>query len=372
MSTNGTNSEVNGLSETEFFEKAFAAAHENNAAAKRELQKTEIVAENPVNPVPVEPKEQVAPKDSGVKADNGTGGAEDAPLKDENGAKEPDPINLESGETAEKPSESTPEPTVEQLKQEVEYLKLELHKAKSNAGRISAYQRQIADLKGQLALLQASQPPAQAAGKERKAPAYAENPKFKKIKDADPDLAEALEAILTDQEKDLKEHYEERVKPVVNAQVTASREQYVRQQQQTLREWVPNLDTEIIPSPQFQYFYKNASNGVRVLLESEEAEDVLEGLRLYDSWLTSQATKPAEPTKPKEESAKPKAPPVAASSAVDISKLNDSRSRRLAATDVSGSQQVTLAVSEDDEDSLFEKAFAETTRRLTPQPLTRR
>ncbi|NCA26731.1 MAG: tRNA uridine-5-carboxymethylaminomethyl(34) synthesis GTPase MnmE, partial [Methylophilaceae bacterium] len=28
------------------FEKAFAAAHENDAAAKRELQKTEIVAEN--------------------------------------------------------------------------------------------------------------------------------------------------------------------------------------------------------------------------------------------------------------------------------------------------------------------------------------
>lgn len=363
--TSGTFSENNGLSETEqdaLFESAM-----NKKLTELGVEPVLKPAE-PVIPDKVEAKEEAPAKDADeaeqvteVKTE-----VKDGPPKDEGGSKETPPTE-EQGKTA-TPSEPAPEKTVEQLKQELAELQ---HKWNSQVGRISAYQRQINDLKSQLAAFHAAQPrkPDKAAAGKNEGPSFINKPSYQKLKSADPELAEVIKDLLLEQERELKDSYEAVRVEDKSAEAEQRHQAYVLEQGAKLREWVPNLDTEVLPSKEFQYFLNTvAPPGVRQLLNSPHAEDVYEGLQSYARWIEQAAPAPAKQQPATEVPAsKPK-------SEVDVTKLDANRSRRLAAADVTSNQSVSLTQqgTELDEEALFKQAFNSTMNRIRPQPVTRR
>lgn len=359
--TSGTFEQNSGLSENEL--DALFESAQNKKLAELGIEPVLKPAE-PVIPDKVEAKEE-APATESVGEE--TPATDTASAEKESPNSKDSPPTQEQGKTA-TPSEPAPEKTVEQLKQELADLQ---HKWNSQVGRISAYQRQINDLKSQLAAFHAAQPrkPEKAAAGKNEEPSFINSPSYQKLKSADPELAEVIKDLMATQESRLKDSYEAVRVEDKSVEAEQRHQAYVLEQGAKLREWVPNLDTEVLPSQEFQYFLNTvAPPGVRQLLNSPHAEDVYEGLQSYARWIEQAAPAPAKQQPATEVPAsKPK-------SEVDVTKLDANRSRRLAAADVTSNQSVSLTQqgAELDEDALFKQAFNSTMNRIRPQPVTRR
>lgn len=224
------------------------------------------------------------------------------------------------------------------------------HRFDSNAGRISAFQRTIADLQSQNSLLKAGQPPSKDAGKEKNLPATRENPHFKQLQEADPHLAQTLEGILDAERKSLIDFYEGRNKDTRDEILKAEEARYIASQQEIVRSRIPNIH-EVVNSEPYKEWFQQAPQGVKMLATSPHAEDGFQAVDLYVNWL--HRTKPELFQQPEPE--KPATPTPPEAPADRVKEVQDARNRRLKATDVGSTPapKPAAALDVNDPDALY-------------------
>lgn len=237
------------------------------------------------------------------------------------------------------------------------------HKFTSNAGRIAAYQKTIADLKAQVALLEGNGRQDKPAEKDEgsKKSKLRENPTLKRMQETDPVLAEMMAELLEAQEKEIRNEFEGGLKQTQKVVTERQQNEFVFQEAQRLREVVRNLD-EVVTSPEYNFFYeKVATPGIKALLDSEFADDAIQGLHIYSQWYEVNVPKPESKEQPK------KGEPAAKTTDDEAAKLLEARNRRLQAKDVSSAQTIPKGDGQFDPEKYFEEVHNKALQRILPR-----
>lgn len=152
---------------------------------------------------------------------------------------------------------------------------------RSNAGRISAYQRTIAQLKSELARvpLQTTIPAAKLETDED----------FKTLAENDPKFAaylkKTLERAMNQASQETAKAVDARLKATFEPMFQAQQDEYKQEQRAFLESEIPEVD-KIVNSDSFQnWFKKEAEDGnseVIRMLDSPHAHHVIKAMRLYD------------------------------------------------------------------------------------------
>jgi hypothetical protein len=362
------------MTEEEYFNKVSAAQNDPQKLDELMALDVQFKGKGEVNASLPEPKEPETPEEGGQVQEE-VGGEETAAEEQakEIGAKE-QPFSTDA--TAPSKDASSPKKSDEVAKAtssldqsgktggELEALKKERdewkHKFTSNAGRIAAYQKTIADLKARIALLEGNGRQSKPADKEGVATKskVREHPTLKKMADADPVLAEMVAELLETQEASLRSEFEGSLQDTQKVVHDTQAREFVLQEAGRLREAVTNLD-EVIQSREYNYFYNEvATPGVRSLLDSEFADDALEGLRIYAQWCDAVLSKQGKQNPP-EAPAKTNPDPEA-------SKVLEARSRRLQGKEVNSAQSIPKGSGQFDPDKYFDAVYNETLKSLIP------
>lgn len=168
----------------------------------------------------------------------------------------------------------------EELEQLIQENKLLQHKHRSESNRTAALQRKLNETEARLASLSTN-----AAKPSPTAPATeeGEDPDLEDLKKTDP----ALYRIIKKREESLKTQVES-LKTTLTQELAPVKQAYARQEVDTekarLQAYVPNI-TEVVQSDAFKTFVEAASPGVRNLVMSKSADDVVAGLQVYSQWL---------------------------------------------------------------------------------------
>jgi len=176
-----------------------------------------------------------------------------------------------------------PEATLsrEELERLVQENKLLQHKHRSETNRTAALQRKLNELETRLASLSstAAQPPAKAAP----ATEEGEDDDLAELKRTDPALYRIIkkrEEAAAAQIASLQNTLTQELAPVKQAW----QHQEVASEKARLAEMVPNI-AEVVQSEAFHAFVGSASDGVKRLVMSKHADDVVAGLQVYSQWL---------------------------------------------------------------------------------------
>jgi len=170
----------------------------------------------------------------------------------------------------------------EELERLIQENKLLQHKHRSESNRTAALQRKLNDMEARLASLSTT-----AAKPSPTAPATeeGEDPDLEDLKKTDP----ALYRIIKKREEALKTQVES-LKTTLTQELAPVKQAYAQQETDAekarLRQLVPNI-TEVVQSDAFRTFVESASDGVRGLVLSKRADDVVAGLQVYAQWLHS-------------------------------------------------------------------------------------
>lgn len=369
------------MTEEEYFNKASAAVGNPEKLAELKKLNVEIVPNQEVEATPPtpEPVKEEEKKEEQVEETAKEPAVEvkekETKVKEQPFDKDAAPDTKESS-TPKKSDEAT---SVAPSSDEVGTLRSELdavkkdrdewrHKFTSNAGRIAAYQKTIADLKNQITLLQGDSRPDKAATKEDvKKPNRREHPAFEKLKNIDPDLAEVVDQLLSAEKAEVTEQVKGDLKNTHKVIADTQHRSFLEQEHAKLRSAVTNLD-EVLSSKEFAYFQENvASPQVKKLLESDFADDALVGLQIYGTWLDGAAQFHSKEEKPEPVKEEPKKKEEAKPAAEDIAKVVEARDRRLKATDVSSSQTPPKGSGEIDLEAEFLKTYNKTLAKVLPK-----
>ena len=235
------------------------------------------------------------------------------------------------------------------LKQEHDRAAQELHRYKSDHGRVAAYQRKADRLEKELEQLRkqkAQQPPP----RENLAAALniESDEDFKALLEADPTFARLHERQLKKIAEGIEQTYGKQIEELRTRFVQTEEDQYFRQEQQKLLTAVPNA-VEVISHPAWREFKDNSPAGVRTLAESDKAEDLLLAMQLYAAYVQNAYPQEAAPNnEPLKEQTK---------DTPTESKIVQERQRKLQGSPgVSKPQPTPSAVAEDDE-ALFKRYY---------------
>ena len=237
--------------------------------AEKKETPAEVTPEKPQEPKPEEAKAEEAAKPDAQKA------AQEAPQPKE--ADTPDFTWLESLPDDVKSKVSKLKDELFETRNEA---KLYRQQYRSNAGRISAYQRSIANLKTELA----NRPLA----KDLPAAKLETDEDFKALAENDPKFAaffqKSLEKAMDSYGKATAESVDKRLNNVFGTMFDAQKQDYVMEQRHVLREMVPNLD-DVVAAPEFQdwrkYQMDNGNEELLRKLHSDHAAEVVEALQVY-------------------------------------------------------------------------------------------
>lgn len=239
-------------------------------------------AEKQETPAAVEPeKTQETPKEE-AKADEAAKpdaekAAQEAPQPKKEEAEAPDFTWLDSLPDEVKSKVSKLKDELYETRNEA---KLYRQQYRSNAGRISAYQRSIANLKTELA----NRPLA----KDLPAAKLETDEDFKALAENDPKFAaffqKSLEKAMESYGRATAESVDKRLNNVFGTMFDAQKQDYVMEQRHVLREMVPNLD-DVVAAPEFQdwrkYQMDNGNDELLRKLHSDHASEVVEALQIY-------------------------------------------------------------------------------------------
>ena len=170
--------------------------------------------------------------------------------------------------------------TGEELERLIHENKLLQHKHRSESSRTAALQRKLNDMEARLASLSTT-----AAKPSPTAPATeeGEDPDLEDLKKTDP----ALYRIIKKREDSLRTQVES-LKSTLTQELAPVKQAYAQQEttaeKHRLQQLVPNV-TEVVRSDAFKTFVETASDGVRNLVMSKHADDVVAGLQVYSQWL---------------------------------------------------------------------------------------
>jgi hypothetical protein len=228
------------------------------------------------------------------------------------------------------------------------------HYQRSNEGRVSALQKKADMLQRELDSRRQTEPVKAPAPSSTK---LEESPALKKLKEEDPALYEVHKSEREELLKQTREEIE-KAKAEFNSALDkqlqpiqkAREAEYIRQQQDIVLNTIPNA-REVVSSPYWKEFEDNAPAGVRALINSDAAEDVIAAFELYNSW--AMATFPPEQKAPVETPAAP-APKV---TDPNTAKLEEERQRKLKAGAPANKGPSPSAVNITDHDAALEEVF---------------
>lgn len=163
-------------------------------------------------------------------------------------------------------------------------------RARSDSGRISAFQRQILERDRRIAELatqrtQPQDPNLAAAGKQDQAKTLEA---WKQLNEAEPGIANAVDSRLSAETQALREELAA-IKDTVKAQTDPLYQQqeraYVEDQRRLLTEAIPNY-VEVVNHPVYKYWFDTkASNGIKQLAStSTDHQDAVNVLSMYAQW----------------------------------------------------------------------------------------
>ena len=212
----------------------------------------------------------------------------DSPVEDQ-----PDdtPVDTNDEEEEEDPSDDTPkepaddndeepdeEDPLKELKAQLEALRQENHTLKSQAGRVPHVQRRLKEIDKKLEEL------AKRRTSPSDSPSAKIQPKVKErleaIRKTDPELAEVIEAAITDATEGMTQEIFSREEQSLSLQREHELQAFREEQAQALLAKHPNA-ADVFNSPAWAEWKNEQSPGIRALAESEYANEVSEAFERY-------------------------------------------------------------------------------------------
>lgn len=229
-----------------------------------------LMTEPPVEPEPApvpEPTEEgglneVAPAPDDTEENTATeAGVEPAPA---------DPTSTETDDT---PKTPTPEELLTAANDRIKAVEAELHKFKSDAGRVPGLQKRMAELEKRLSAKGGDSDPSSSKGvltDEVKAT-------LEQIRDSEPALADALEKTLEANARSLRQDLDGRQREADQEEYDRLAEERAHIEYQKVLAQVPQAPA-VFQSPDWQNWKKQLKPSDRAYAESDSAEEVLTAL----------------------------------------------------------------------------------------------
>lgn len=223
---------------------------------------------------------------------------------------------------------------------------------KSNEGRVSGLHKKITGLERELESRK-TQPPVKAAASDLN---LEDDETLAQLKEDDPALYRVLKQredrllktasdLVGKLENKLNSTLEERIAPLHKTQ----EDNYIAQQQDIVLATVTNA-ADVVNSDDWKRFEQIASPGVKALINSAEASDLIEAFHVYSRWLG--------PVAGQKEDVAPAAKPDSTSDNKTAAAVAEARKRKLDAGTV-GSKDLSSPRGELDETRLLEQMFQE-------------
>ncbi len=354
------------LNEQEFIDKAYSALASGNGLELSTLMNedsTELVskasADDEEDPAaPVDEVDETASKTEqdakdGDSATKGTEGGE----KKEEPKKDASPVDPYAW-VANLPDELKETVTNQLAGLSSSNARLEQY-YKSNEGRTSALQKKINVLERELETRKTQQPPPHKAA----APSdlkLEDDETLAQLKEDDPALYKVLkqreEKTLQEAKKlveqakaEFTSTLEKQIAPLHQSQEDA----YIKQEQAKVLAVVTNAD-QVVASKEWKIFEDTAPPGVKSLINSDNAEDVILAFQVYAGWLQSTGVVP-----PQQQQAAVASTPKAPVDTSAADKIEAERQRKLKAGAVGSAHKSTQQSGELDQDRLLQKFFEE-------------
>ena len=200
---------------------------------------------------------------------------------------------------------------VAKLKKELEEARTAQHRLKSDAGRVPGLQRKLAELDKRLQEM--AEKSAKTTDEDGDSDASLQdafkNEHFELIKETDPTLAAALQAILGDAFRASKKESVQAAREVTNTFREVEEEEALRTEWDKLVEVAPEAP-EIFKSPEWSQYKNTLTPAQRALAESGFADDVLVAIERYNRFIGKEETvkQTAHVTEERERKLKTKTP----------------------------------------------------------------
>lgn len=274
----------------------------------------------------------------------------------------------DKGKAATKQDAANPPAAAAEDTDEVKALKAELHRLKSDAGRVPYMQRKQQELERELRQLKLSRTNTTNGGDASPDNAKVEIPKslqkrLTALKEIDPDLAETLEETFTELRRDQLNSAKSVVQEVTNEVDARADEEFLAGQYQALVAEVP-IAPEVFKSPEWKQWKETLSPARRGFAESIYADEVKIAIQAFLSDMQARAQHTQGntvqvPGVPNPVSTSEGGDPNANKGTTEnASKVQEARNRKIAATPAVPSSVAAKAGSVDiDEEKLFSEMY---------------
>lgn len=242
-------------------------------------------------------KDVVAALESGASADLDRLMAVEQVEETEEEEKQPEQVTPDATVNEDDSSQQVPEktetstdtanPAVSKELSEVDQLKLELHRLKSDAGRVPALQRQLSQLQSEL---RAAQARSSSGNDNRKTDKDVELPeslkrKLESLREIDPEVASTMEEMYRATAGKQPEEKPEDIRQSIMQEIEARREEeealrFQQEQLNILGQYVPRY-AEVFALPQWRQWKDSLTPGQRAMAESPYAQDVITAINAF-------------------------------------------------------------------------------------------
>lgn len=307
---------------------------------KKEEETTEV--ETPAEEETKEPEESTKQEKESEESDTET-------------PAEKQPEETEGDKDKETPAEETEQEKLRKALDLIESVKKENHALRSQAGRVPYLQRRLQELDTKLEKVTtlATSPSSQPSAKIN--PKITE--KLKKIRDADPELADVLAEVMSEATDGVAAELRGAEIEALRSQREAVSKEYIKAETERLTEMYPNAG-EVFASPSWTAWKESQTSRIRGLAESDSADDVAFAFEKYAQDMVKKypelAPKEAASSEKKEE---PNG---------EAEKIEAERRRKKESTAVIGTPPAAGRTAKpDSEEALFKQFSAQIRKELT-------
>ena len=261
----------------ELFEAMASAISSNDSEAIRKLADEDAEPEDPNTPKAAEEVEEEAPKEE---------------------PQEESPAEESSEEAAKTKEVAAPAAKDPDYKSELERAQREIHRLRSDAGRVPFLQKRLAELERQGRNTTSGREPAKVDIDPNETIAQ----KLARYKEIDPELADVLSDVIRDARAQAITHSQQSVEEMRAIEEEAENQRFYNEQIGLLEEAVPQYK-QIFAMPEWQEWKDRLTPGQRAMAESGYASEVTQAIYAFGNFMkarTGQANQQQPPAKTEE------------------------------------------------------------------------
>lgn len=196
---------------------------------------------------------------------------------------------------------STAQPTQQNQPDPQEELRRELHRLRSDVGRVAGLQRKVQELERELrtarARTPANEPSPQGGSNQPAAPQLPDNirNRIEQLRAIDPDMADILTEMYAASAQRDDHTREDVMREISERQYQEEMDRHYAEQKALLSEYVPEHE-RVFASPQWQEWKETLLPGQRAMAESGYAVEVAQAINAFAHWLrASQGNQQSSP-----------------------------------------------------------------------------